>query len=65
MPVFMRASTSAYLLYNIQELGKFFQAQQAVEHRGVVTRAPRRAPEVAQTPRLVRTEPNKGMELTR
>jgi hypothetical protein len=45
-------------------LGKFFQAQQAAEHRAVVTRAPRRAPEGVQPPRVVRTEPNKGIEPT-
>jgi hypothetical protein len=61
----IREALAAKFQYDVQELGKFFQAQQAAEHREVVTRAPRRAPEVAQTPRLVRTEPNKGMEPTR
>jgi hypothetical protein len=61
----IREALAAKFQYNVQELGKFFQAQQAAEHREVVTRAPRRAPEVAQTPRLVRTEPNTGMEPTR
>jgi len=61
----IREALAAKFQYNVQELGKFFQAQQAAEHREVVTRAPRRAPEVAQPTRFVRTEPNKGIEPTR
>jgi hypothetical protein len=61
----IREALAAKFQYDVQELGKFFQAQQAAEHREVVTRTPRRAPEVVQPPRLVQTEPNKGMEPTR
>jgi hypothetical protein len=61
----IRKAQAAQFQYNVQALGKFFQAQQAAEHHEVVTRAPRRAPEVAQTTRVGRPEPNKGMEPTR
>ena len=54
----IREAQAAKFQYDVQALGKFFQAQQAAEHREVVTRAPRRTPEGAQPPRLVRTEPN-------
>jgi hypothetical protein len=60
----IREALAAKFQYDVQELGKFFQAQQAAEHRAVVTRAPRRAPEGVQPPRVVRTEPNKGIEPT-
>ena len=60
-----REVLAAKFQYDVQELGKFFQAQQAAEHREVVTRAPRLVPEGAQSTRFVRTEPNKGMEPTR
>jgi len=60
-----REAQAAQFQYDVQALGKFFQAQQAAEHREVVTRAPRRVPEVVQPPRFVQTEPNKGMEPTR
>ena len=49
---------AAQFQYDVQALGKFFQVQQAAEHREVVTRAPRRVPEVAQPTRFVRTAPN-------
>jgi hypothetical protein len=61
----IREALAAQCQYDVQALGKFFQAQQAAEHREVVSRAPRRAPEGAQPTRVVRTEPNKGMEPTR
>jgi hypothetical protein len=61
----IREALAAPFQYDVQALGKFFQAQQAVEHREVVTRTPRRVPEVAQPTRVVRTEPNKGLEPTR
>jgi hypothetical protein len=61
----IREALAAKFQYNVQELGKFFQAQQAAEHREVMTRAPRRVPEGAQPTRVDRTEPNKGMEPTR
>ena len=61
----IRETLAAKFQYNVQELGKFFQAQQAAEHREIVTRAPRRVPEVAQPTHFGRTEPNKGLEPTR
>jgi hypothetical protein len=61
----IREALAAKFQYNVQELGKFFQAQQAAEHHEVVTRAPRRVPEVVQTTRVGRTEPNQGIEPTR
>jgi hypothetical protein len=54
----IREALAAQFQYDIQALGKFFQAQQVAEHREVVTRTPRRAPEVAQPTRVVQTEPN-------
>ncbi len=60
-----REAQAAQFQYDVQALGKFFQAQQAAEHREVVTRAPRCVPEVVQPTRFVQTEPNKGMEPTR
>jgi hypothetical protein len=44
----IREVLAAKFRYDVQALGKFFQAQQAAEHRVVVTRAPRRLPEAAQ-----------------
>jgi hypothetical protein len=61
----IREALAAQFQYDVQALGKFFQAQQVAEHREVVSRAPRRSPEVAQSTRVVRTGPNKGMEPTR
>jgi hypothetical protein len=61
----IREALAAQFQYDVQALGKFFQAQQVAEHREVVSRAPRRSPEVAQPTRVVRTGPNKGMEPTR
>jgi hypothetical protein len=61
----IREALAAKFQYDVQELGKFFQAQQAAEHREVVSRPPRRASEIIQPTRVVRTEPNKGMEPTR
>jgi hypothetical protein len=61
----IREALAAQFQYDVQALGKFFQAQQAAEHREVVTRAPGRAPEGAQPTRVVRTAPNKGMGPTR
>ena len=61
----IREVLAAQFQYDVQALGKFFQAQQAAEHREVVTRAPRRAPKVAQTTRVGQTAPNKGIEPTR
>ena len=43
-----REALAAQFQYDVQALGKFFQAQQAAEHRVVVTRPPRRRPEAAQ-----------------
>jgi hypothetical protein len=54
----IREALAAKFQYNVQELGKFFQAQQAAEHREVVTRTPRRAPEGVQPTRVGGTEPN-------
>ena len=61
----IREALAIQFHYDVQALGKFFQAQQAAEHREVVTRAPRRMPEVALPTRVVRTERNKGREPTR
>jgi hypothetical protein len=61
----IREALAAQFQYDVQALGKFFQAQQVAEHREVVTRTPRRAPEVAQPTHVVQTEPNKGPEPTR
>jgi hypothetical protein len=44
----IREELAAKFQYDVQALGKFFQAQQATEHRVVVTRAPRRVPEAIQ-----------------
>jgi hypothetical protein len=46
----VREALAAQFQYDVQALGKFFQAQQAAEHRVVVTRPPRRRPEAAQNP---------------
>jgi hypothetical protein len=54
----IREAQAAQFQYDVQALGKFFQAQQAAEHREVVSRAPRRAPEGAQPTRVVQPEPN-------
>jgi hypothetical protein len=54
----IREALAAQFQYDVQALGKFFQAQQAAEHREVVTLAPRRVPEGAQPTHVVRTEPN-------
>jgi hypothetical protein len=43
----IRAELAAKFQYDVQALGKFFQAQQATEHRVVATHAPRRVPEAA------------------
>ena len=40
----IREALAAQFQYDVQALGKFFQAQQQAEHREVVTRAPRREP---------------------
>ena len=61
----IREALAAQFQYDVQALGKFFQAQQVAEHREVVTRTPRRAPEAAQPTHVVQTEPNKGPEPTR
>ena len=61
----IREALAVQFQYDVQALGKFFQAQQVAEHREVVTRTPRRAPEVAQPTHVVQTEPNKGLEPTR
>jgi hypothetical protein len=61
----IREALAAQFHYDVQELGKFFQAQQAAEHHEVVNRAPRRTPEGAQPTCVVRTEPNQGLEPTR
>ena len=45
-----REAQAAQFQYDVQALGKFFQAQQQAEHREVVTRAPRRVPEAAESP---------------
>ena len=46
----IREELAVKFQYDVQALGKFFQAQQATEHHVVVTRAPRRVPEAAQGP---------------
>ena len=61
----IREALAAQFQYDVQALGKFFQAQQVAEHREVVTRTPRRAPEAAQPTHVVQTDPNKGPEPTR
>jgi hypothetical protein len=45
----IREGLAAKFQYDVQALGKFFQAQQPAEHRVVVRRAPRRMPESTQT----------------
>jgi hypothetical protein len=46
----LREALAAKFQYDVQALGKFFQAQQQAEHREVVTRVPRRVPEAAPSP---------------
>ncbi|MGH8071656.1 MAG: hypothetical protein ACRERE_41770, partial [Candidatus Entotheonellia bacterium] len=46
----LREALAAKCQDAVQALGKFFQMQQATEHRVVVTRAPRRVPATAQGP---------------
>ena len=46
----IREALAAQFQYDVQALGKFFQAQQQAEHREVVTRAPRRVPIAAHSP---------------
>ena len=46
----IREALAAKFQYDVQALGKFFQAQQAKEHRMVVTRTPRRVSETVQGP---------------
>ena len=46
----IREALAAQFQYDVQALGKFFQAQQQEEHREVVTRAPRRVPIAAPSP---------------
>jgi hypothetical protein len=46
----IRKELAAKFLYDVQALGKFFQAQQAIKHRVVVTHAPRRVPDTVQGP---------------
>jgi hypothetical protein len=46
----VREVLAAQFQYDVQALGRFFQARQAAEHRVVVTRPPRRRPEAAQNP---------------
>ena len=45
----LREALAAKFRYDVQALGKFFQAQQQAEYRVVVTRAPRRVPATAQS----------------
>jgi hypothetical protein len=61
----IREALASQFQYDVQALGKFFQAQQAEEGREVVTRTPRRLPEGVQPTRVVQTEPNKDIEPTR
>ena len=46
----VREALAAKFQYDVQALGKYFQAQQQAEHREVVTRAPRRVPSAAPSP---------------
>ena len=46
----IREALAAQFQYDVQALGKFFQAQQQAEHREVVTRAPRRVVIAAPSP---------------
>ena len=46
----LREALAAKFQYDVQALGKFFQAQQQAEHREVLTHAPRRVPEAVQSP---------------
>jgi len=46
----VREALAAQFQYDVQALGKYFQAQQQAEHREVVTRAPRRVPGAAPKP---------------
>ena len=46
----VREALAAQFQYDVQALGKYFQAQQQAEHREVVTRAPRRVPGAASSP---------------
>lgn len=41
----LREAQAAQFQFDVEALGKFFQSQQAAEHREVVTRPPRRIPE--------------------
>ena len=67
----VREALAAQFQYDVQALGKYFQAQQQAEHREVVTRAPRRVPEAAQSPLSTSdqacpgTAPKMGAEATR
>ena len=46
----VREALAAQFQYDVQALGKYFQAQQQAEHREVVTRAPRRVLGAALSP---------------
>ncbi len=46
----VREALAATFQYDVQALGKYFQAQQQAEHREVVTRIPRRVPGTAPSP---------------
>ena len=54
----IREALAAQFQYDVQALGKFFQAQQQAEHREVVTRAPRRVPEQHKVRSPHQTKPN-------
>jgi hypothetical protein len=46
----VREALAAKFPYDVQALGKYFQAQQQAAHRAAVTHAPRRVPSVAASP---------------
>lgn len=60
----VREALAAQFQYDVQALGKYFQAQQQVEHRAVVTHAPRRVPGAAlgPLPTLDQVEPYTGAD---
>jgi len=46
----VREALAAQFQYDVQALGRYFQAQQQAEHREVVTRAPRGVPGAVPSP---------------
>jgi hypothetical protein len=61
----IREALAAQFQHDVRVLGKFFQAQQAVGHREIVTYAPRHVSEGTQSTPVIRPEPNQGMVVPR